>query len=67
MKTLVNESGSAIDWLMTHFNLDLSLVSFMGGHSNPRCHRGNSKVFPGMMITYAQMEAFDKICEESKG
>jgi len=43
MKTLANESGPAIDWLSNHFGLDLSVVAFMGGHTNPRCHRGNSK------------------------
>lgn len=43
MKVLANESGPAIDWLVESFGLDLSVISFMGGHSNPRCHRGNSK------------------------
>lgn len=43
MKVLVNDSGPAIDWLADEFKLDLSLVSLMGGHTNPRCHRGNSK------------------------
>ena len=36
------------------FDLDLSKVARLGGHSQPRTHRGGAQ-FPGMMITYAQM------------
>jgi len=43
MKVLANDSGPSIDWLSESFGLDLSVISFMGGHTNPRCHRGNSK------------------------
>jgi len=42
--------------------LDLSLVARMGGHSVPRCHRGKER-FPGMTITYALMQAFEKLTE----
>jgi succinate dehydrogenase/fumarate reductase flavoprotein subunit len=49
-KVLTHESGPAVDWLVDRFNLDLSLVSRLGGHSQPRTHRGSAK-FPGFTIT----------------
>lgn len=55
VKVLTNQSGPAVEWLMDSFNLDLSLVSQLGGHSFPRTHRGKER-FPGMTITYALME-----------
>jgi len=61
---LCTESGPGVDWLMDKFELDLSLVSRMGGHSVPRCHRGKER-FPGMTITYALMQAFEKLAEAS--
>ena len=39
---------------MDKFNLDLSLVARLGGHSAPRTHRGKER-FPGMTITYGQL------------
>merc|ERR1711977_655216 len=39
-------SGPAVDWLMERFELDLSKLALMGGHSFPRTHRGKEK-FPG--------------------
>jgi succinate dehydrogenase/fumarate reductase flavoprotein subunit len=47
---LTHESGPAVDWLVDRFGLDLSLVSRLGGHSQPRTHRGSAK-FPGFTIT----------------
>lgn len=44
--------------------MDLSLVSLMGGHSAPRCHRGKER-FPGMTITYGLMEEYERIVKES--
>ena len=32
-KVLAHGSGSAVDWLVDRFNLDLSLISQLGGHS----------------------------------
>merc|ERR1719281_447287 len=58
------ESGPGVDWLMDKFELDLSLIARMGGHSVPRCHRGKER-FPGMTITYALMQTFEKIAESS--
>lgn len=44
--------------------LDLSLVSRLGGHSQPRTHRGKER-FPGMTITYALMEKLEEIASKS--
>jgi len=63
---LTHESGPAVDWLCGSFGLDLSLVSRLGGHSQPRTHRGAAK-FPGFTITYALMEKLEEIEEQSKG
>ena len=52
------DSGPAIEWLIKDFGIDLSVVGYMGGHTNPRCHRGKEK-FPGMTITYGLMEKFE--------
>ena len=54
------ESAPAVEWLINRFGLDLSLISRLGGHSQPRTHRGKEK-FPGMTITYALMEKFEEI------
>jgi len=64
VEVLTGESAPSVDWLVDKFKLDLSLVSRLGGHSNPRTHRGKEK-FPGMTITYALMEALEDIAEES--
>lgn len=63
VKVLTHESGPCVEWLMDSFGLDLSLVSRLGGHSQPRTHRGPTK-FPGMTITYALMEKYDEMCEK---
>lgn len=60
VKVLAGQSGPAVEWLMEAFNLDLSLVSQLGGHSFPRTHRGKER-FPGMTITYALMEKWDDL------
>jgi hypothetical protein len=59
---MAEESGAAVDWLMSSFNLDLSLLSRMGGHSKHRTHRGKER-FPGMTITYALMEKYENYCK----
>lgn len=61
-ETLARNSSPGIEWLKDKFSLDLSLVSRLGGHSQPRTHRGKAK-FPGMTITYALLEAWEEICE----
>merc|ERR1719197_732233 len=38
----------------------------MGGHSNMRTHRGKER-FPGMTITYALMDALEKIEKATNG
>lgn len=35
----------------------------MGGHSESRTHRGKER-FPGMTITYGQLEKYEEICKE---
>merc|ERR1719169_155162 len=63
-KVLCIESGPGVDWLMDKFELDLSLLARLGGHSMPRTHRGKER-FPGMTITYALMQTFEKLAEAS--
>ncbi len=53
-----------MEWLQDAFKLDLTLVSRLGGHSQPRTHRGHDAKFPGMAITYALMEALEDIADE---
>merc|ERR1719510_1975771 len=45
VKVLCENSGRDVEWLMDAFNLDLSLVARLGGHSQPRTHRGKER-FP---------------------
>merc|ERR1712060_1045114 len=61
-KVLCGNSGADVDWLVEKFNLDLSLVARLGGHSAPRTHRGKER-FPGMTITYALIQMVEKIAE----
>ncbi|CDZ98193.1 fumarate reductase [Phaffia rhodozyma] len=58
IKVLTYRSADAVLWLQEKFGLDLSKVSRLGGHSQPRTHRGGAQ-FPGMTITYAQMEKLE--------
>merc|ERR1711937_588321 len=66
VEVLCGESAPSVDWLVDKFKLDLSLVSRLGGHSNPRTHRGKER-FPGMTITYALMEALEEIAYDDSG
>lgn len=63
IKRLTFDSADCVHWLEEHFDLDLSILGRLGGHSHPRTHRGAEK-FPGMTITYALMEAAEKACKE---
>ncbi|PPQ98381.1 hypothetical protein CVT24_004060 [Panaeolus cyanescens] len=60
IRVLTGRSGDAVNWLQDKFGLDLSKVSRLGGHSQPRTHRGDAQ-FPGMVITYAQMERLEDL------
>jgi len=62
VKVLCENSGRDVEWLMDAFNLDLSLVARLGGHSAPRTHRGKER-FPGMTITYALIQMVEKVAE----
>lgn len=48
IRVLTGRSGDAVNWLQDKFALDLSKVSRLGGHSQPRTHRGDAQ-FPGMV------------------
>jgi len=63
INVLTGNSASAVEWLQNKFKLDLSLVSRLGGHSEPRTHRGK-EMFPGMTITYALMQGIEQIAKE---
>lgn len=65
-KVLTYQSGSAVEWIQDQFGVDLSLVSRLGGHSQPRTHRGKEK-FPGMTITYALMEKYEDTIKAHPG
>ncbi|KAF9518883.1 hypothetical protein BS47DRAFT_1358526 [Hydnum rufescens UP504] len=62
IKVLTGKSADAVNWLQDKFSLDLSKVSRLGGHSQPRTHRGAAQ-FPGMVITYAQLERLENLAE----
>merc|ERR1712048_640995 len=66
VKVLTSESAPAVDWIIDSFGIDLSLVSRLGGHSQPRTHRGKER-FPGMTITYGLMERLEEIAETNDG
>jgi len=63
-KVLCSNSGADVDWLIEKFDLDLSLVARLGGHSQPRTHRGAER-FPGMTITYALIQMLEKVSEKT--
>ncbi|PNS20881.1 hypothetical protein CAC42_2812 [Sphaceloma murrayae] len=63
IKVLTYKSAAAVEWLQDVFDLDLTLVSRLGGHSQPRTHRGHDAKFPGMAITYALMQRFEQLAE----
>jgi len=63
-KLLCDNSADDVDWLVDKFNLDLSLVARLGGHSQPRTHRGKER-FPGMTITYALIQMLEKVAEKT--
>ncbi|KAH8588138.1 Flavocytochrome c [Bisporella sp. PMI_857] len=50
IKTLTDQSASAINWLVDEKGVDLSVVAQLGGHSLPRTHRGAGKLPPGAAI-----------------
>ncbi|KAJ1341277.1 hypothetical protein BSLG_004139 [Batrachochytrium salamandrivorans] len=63
-KVLTYQSGAAVEWIQDKFKVDLSLISRLGGHSQPRTHRGTEQ-FPGMTITYALMEGLEDTARSS--
>ena len=67
IKVLTYKSAAAVEWLQDVFDLDLTLVSRLGGHSQPRTHRGHDAKFPGMAITYALMQRLEELAENEPG
>ncbi|EGV63285.1 Osmotic growth protein [Yamadazyma tenuis] len=67
IKVLTYHSSDAIHWLQEVFGLDLTVVSRLGGHSQPRTHRGHDAKFPGMAITYRLLETLENLSEEQPG
>merc|ERR1711865_249537 len=61
---LCANSAADVDWLIDAFDLDLSLLARLGGHSQPRTHRGKER-FPGMTITYALIQMCEKVAEKT--
>jgi len=59
---LTGKSGDAVDWLDDAFGLKMTKLGRLGGHSQPRTHRGTAQ-FPGMEITYALMEKLEDLAE----
>lgn len=64
IRVLTHNSADAVHWLQDQFGLDLLVVLRLGGHSQPRTHRGEDLKFPGMAITYALMEKIEALAEE---
>lgn len=63
IRVLTYNSADAVHWLQEVFGLDLSVVSRLGGHLQPRTHRGRDAKFPGMAITYALLERLEDLAE----
>ncbi|EMG46126.1 osm1 Fumarate reductase [Candida maltosa Xu316] len=63
IKVLTYNSADAVHWLQEVFDLDLTVVSRLGGHSQPRTHRGHDAKFPGMAITYRLLERLETLAE----
>ena len=63
IRVLTYQSADAVHWLGDVFGLDLSVVSRLGGHSQPRTHRGKDAKFPGMAITYRLLETLENLAE----
>jgi flavocytochrome c len=63
IKVLTYNSADAVHWLQEEFGLDLSVISRLGGHSQPRTHRGKDSKFPGMAITYKLLETLEELAE----
>lgn len=64
IKVLTYNSAEAVHWLQEVFGLDLTIVSRLGGHSQPRTHRGKDAKFPGMAITYKLLETLENLADE---
>jgi hypothetical protein len=59
-KVLCQNSAADVDCFIEKFDLDLNLRTRLGGHSQPRTHRGVVR-FHGMTITYAMIQMLDMV------
>lgn len=59
---LTKNSAQAVHWLADEFNIDLSAVSRLGGHTFARTHRGKGALPPGFAI----ISALTKKLEQAK-
>lgn len=64
INALVSRSADAVNWLSGNFQVDLSVVSRLGGHSAARTHRGTGGA-PGWAITSALIKRLE--AEEKDG
>lgn len=52
-KKLTQQLAQAVHWLADECGVDLSVVTRLGGHTNPRTHRGSGSLPPGFAIISA--------------
>ena len=62
---LTFNSADAVHWLLDFFNLQLTEVGLLGGHSAARTHRPLKGQFPGMAITSRLIQCFQELAELS--
>ncbi|KAK8121580.1 hypothetical protein PG984_010250 [Apiospora sp. TS-2023a] len=56
VSVLTEGSEGAVNWVADEFDVDLSVVAILGGHSVPRTHRGAGKLPPGAAIVTAMQQ-----------
>ncbi|KAL0577566.1 hypothetical protein V5O48_004429 [Marasmius crinis-equi] len=60
IQALTSNSADALTWLTSRFDIDLSQVSRLGGHSVPRTHRGSGGA-PGWVMTSALIKKLQEL------
>lgn len=66
VNVLCHNSKSAIEWLTEANNIDLSVVTKLGGHTHARTHRGSGKLPPGFAIMSLLIKRIQQYEKESK-
>lgn len=68
LSVLTKNSAAAIEWLTDEdLNIDLLLVSKLGGHTVARTHRGSGKIPPGYAIISAISAKLQQFTENTNG